>query len=178
MLGFMGRFSEEKRVDRIIDALAMLPPRFKGFFVGWGVLQGRLLQAANDRIPGRFAFTTAAEHLGDYYGAMDAKCLVSREEGFSLALLEAMMCRKPVIVTPVGSVPEVIQDRINGVVVDGSPESIARAAMTLAEHPEWARAIGLEGARFATAHGHARKMAHRYQDLFESLWVQKYGTCA
>lgn len=50
----------------------------------------------------------------------------SRNEGFGLAILEAMSCGAPVISSPVGAVPEVVGDA--GILVDGtSPSAIADA---------------------------------------------------
>lgn len=169
VLGFVGRFSGEKRVDRIIDAVEGLPARFKALLVGWGPGREELMDRANARIPSRYTFVKAANYLGDYYRAMNAMCLVSAEEGYSMAMLEAMMCQRPLIATPVGAVPEVIEDRINGVIVSGSPESIGNAARLLDQYPVWARAIAQEGCHYAEQHGHALRMAREYEDLFESL---------
>ncbi len=175
VLGYVGRFSPEKQVHVLIEALAKLPPHFKLLLVGWGRLRSDLMELANARIPGRYAFTTAWEYLGDYYHAIDALGLVSNQEGFPLVLLEAMICGCPMIVTSVGCVPEVIQDRINGLVVAGDPSSVAEAAMLLHRHPTWAHALGEEGRSFAEQHGHARRMARAYENLFHRLWVAKQG---
>lgn len=169
VLGYVGRFSGEKRVDRIIDAVEALPSNFKALLVGWGPGREVLMDRANARIPSRYTFVKAANYLGDYYRAMNAMCLVSAEEGYSMAMLEAMMCQRPLIVTPVGAVPEVIEDRINGIIVSGSPESIADAARLLEKYPTWARAVAQEGCEYAELHGHALRMAREYEDLFESL---------
>jgi glycosyltransferase involved in cell wall biosynthesis len=133
------------------------------------------MEQANARIPGRYAFVTAHDYLGDYYHAMDAVCLVSEQEGFPLVLLEAMMCGRPLIVTAVGCVPEVIRDRVNGVVVAGDPDSIRAAAELLWQHPQWARGLAAEGRAFAEQVGHARRMAREYEDLLHGLWRSKYG---
>ena len=175
VLGYVGRFSSEKCVSRLVHATAELPRNFKLLLVGWAADRRLLMDQANDRIPGRYAFARADHYLGDYYHAMDAFCLVSHEEGFSLALLEAMMCARPVIVTPVGSAPEIIEDRVNGILVDGSPASIADAARRLHQHPHWADALAREGRAYAEENGHALRMTRQYEDLLESLWQQKHG---
>ena len=175
VLGYVGRLSPEKRADRVIRATAQLPPNFKALLVGWGPLRQELIDLANDLIPGRFAFVTADRHMGDYYQSLDALCLLSEFEGFALVVLEAMMCGRPVIATPVGSVPETIIDRVNGLVVDGEVESVCQAARRLWEHPQWADGVAAEGRRFAEQQGHAWRMARQYEQLLERLWTEKHG---
>jgi glycosyltransferase involved in cell wall biosynthesis len=175
VLGYVGRFAPEKRVHYLLHAVAELPRHFKALLVGWGELEVELLQLANRLIPGRFAFTTVHDHLGDFYQAIDALCLLSTQEGFALVILEAMMCERPVIATSVGSVPEIIRDRVNGLIVDDIP-SVCQAAQLLQEHPHWARGVAAEAKAYAQQHGHALRMAGQYEDLLEQLWVEKYGT--
>lgn len=178
VLGYVGRFSSEKQVHLLIDALVELPPHFKALFVGWGTGRQELLEMANECIPGRYAFATADRYLGDYYRAMNAFCLASNQEGFSLALLEAMWCERPVIVTPVGCVPEIIQDRVNGIIVSDNGPAVAAAARLLDEHHDWARGVAAEARTFADHHGHALRMARQYEDLLESLWLERYGSAS
>jgi glycosyltransferase involved in cell wall biosynthesis len=85
-----------------------------------------------------------------------------------------MMCGRPLVVTPVGGIPEIIQHRINGVLVPGDPESVSAAAELLWRYPEWARGIAAEGRAFAEQHGHAVRMARDYENLFHRLWRQKF----
>jgi glycosyltransferase involved in cell wall biosynthesis len=126
-------------------------------------------------IPGRYAFVRGTNDVGDYYGAMDAMCLPSEEEGFGLVVLEAMFCERPVIATAVGCVPELVRDRVNGLVVDGSADSIAAVARLLHRHPAWARGLSAEGRATAEERGHARTMAAAYENLFLRLWREKFG---
>lgn len=174
VLGYVGRFSPEKRPHVVIEAVARLPHRFKALLVGWGSLQGELMDLANRSIPGRYSFTAADGPVGDVFNAMDALCLVSEEEGFGLVILEGMMSERPVIATMVGCVPELIVDRVNGLVVPGTANSVRDAALLLQRHPHWARALALEARATAEETGHARLMARRYEDLLLRLWAEKY----
>ncbi len=176
VIGYVGRYSVEKHVSILVDAVALLPSHFKLLLVGWGAQRLPLLEHANALIPGRYAMTTGWTYLGDYYAAMDAFCLVSETEGGPLVMLEAMHCARPVVVTSVGSIPEIIKDRINGVVVTRDPLSVAAAVMQLARHPEWARGIAAEGKNYAEEHGNARRMAVEYENLFQRLWREKQAT--
>jgi glycosyltransferase involved in cell wall biosynthesis len=176
LIGYVGRFSPEKRPEALIEAVRRLPARFRLVFVGWGDLRHNLLDLASRRIPGRLSVVQANDDLGNYYAAMDAFCFPSEFEGFGLVLLEAMMCARPVITTQVGFAPEGIVDRVNGVLVDGSPESIASAVDLIDRHPTWARAMAAEGRLYAEKAGFASQMARSYTVLFERLWAEKFGS--
>jgi glycosyltransferase involved in cell wall biosynthesis len=173
IVGSVGRLTREKQFDVLIEALARLPERFKLLLIGSGRRQSELLDHANRRIPGRFAVVPASDYLGDYYCAMDAFAMVSAHEGFGLVLAEAMMCGRPVVSTRVGCAPEVIQNRIHGLLVDHGPDAIAAALGLLEEHPAWARGMAREGRRFAARHLHASRMAQDYEDLMLRLHHQR-----
>ena len=58
----------------------------------------------------------------------DVYILPSYNEGLPIAILEAMSYKHPVISTPVGGIPEVIQTKENGMLVQpGNKEEIAKA---------------------------------------------------
>lgn len=175
VLGFLGRMSWEKRPELLIDAVAQLPAQFKALFVGWGPLRPALLDYANTRIPGRYAFTSASRHLGDFYQALDAFCLLSEHEGFALVLLEAMLAERPIITTDVGLVSELIEDRVNAVVVEGNPLSVRDAALRLHHHPAWANGLAAEGKSLAQQRGHAWRMARDYERFLWRLWSDKFA---
>lgn len=170
VLGYVGRFSWEKRPRTVIEAVARLPARFKALLVGWGPDRQQLLELANQRIPGRYALAEGNRSIGDYYQALDALCLPSEWEGFGLVVLEGMFAERAVIARSVGCVPEAVVDRVNGIVVPGDADSFAAAAALLEAHPEWARGIAREGRRYADRHGHARQMCRRYEELLTRLW--------
>ncbi len=172
VLGSVARFTNEKRLHLLIEAVAKLPRPYKLLLVGYGPRRAEWLDLANQLIPGRYAFAQADDYLGDMYRAMDAFALVSAHEGFGLVIAEAMLCERPVIVTNVGCVPEVIRDRVNGVVVDGNSSSIASAARLLREHPQWASGLAAEARRFADSHLHAGRMAREFENL---LWKLARG---
>ena len=173
VLGSVGRFSIEKQMPLLIEAVARLPRQFKLLLVGYGELRNELLQLANELIPGRFVFAATADYLGDYYRAMDAFSLVSEHEGFGLVVAEAMFCERPVITTNVGCVPDFIRDRINGLIVESTPDSSAMAARLLQEHPDWARGLAAEGRAAAELRFKAARMVLEYEDLLWKLWRAK-----
>jgi len=170
VLGSVSRLVPDKRVELLIEAVARLPAAFKLLVAGWGDHRPALLELANDRIPGRYVFAQADDYLGVLYGAMDAFGLASAHEGFGLVVAEALMCGVPVVATRVGCVPEVLCDRVNGLIVDGCADAFAAAATLLRDHPAWARGLAAEGQAFAQQRLLAPRMAREYEDLLARLW--------
>ncbi len=176
VLGTVCRLVPDKRVEALIETTARLPEACKLLVVGWGEHRAALLELANEHIPGRYAFASAIDHLGDLYGAMDAFALASAHEGFGLVVAEAMACGVPVIATRVGCVPEVVHDRVNGMIVDGDADSLTEAVMLVRAHPTWARAMALEGQAFAQQRLHASRMAREYEALLTRLWRNRHAS--
>ena len=88
-------------------------------------------------------------HIGDmisFYSGCDIVALTSRDrsiEGFPNALLEAMALGRPVIATPVGGVPELVEHDETGILVKSpDPAVFAREIMRLLENPEKRAQLG------------------------------------
>jgi len=62
----------------------------------------------------------------DFYRSLDAYICTSRTEGGPHPILEASSCGIPVISTPVGIAPELIEDKINGLLIKRNIDSIPR----------------------------------------------------
>jgi glycosyltransferase involved in cell wall biosynthesis len=89
------------------------------------------------------------DDLPRFYSSLNALLVASRFEGGPYTMLEAMACGTPVIATPVGLVPEVIEDGINGIRVattDSVPD-LVRAIERFAELSDDARRAMGEQAR-------------------------------
>lgn len=130
IIGWIGRLSEEKGPDILIDSFALMHSK-----VGAGtqpqshvesgpqgplllsiIGNGPLLSRARDRvaklgISDRVIFHGAMPSAGDLIPAYDIVALTSRTEGTPIVLLEAMAARVPIVATAVGGVPELLSDR-------------------------------------------------------------------
>jgi glycosyltransferase involved in cell wall biosynthesis len=72
------------------------------------------------------------DELIPLYSASDVFVLPSFREGFSMVVLEAMACGKPVVVTPTVAVPDLELDGKSGIMVSpGDASGLAKALMKL-----------------------------------------------
>jgi glycosyltransferase involved in cell wall biosynthesis len=171
---YCGRFSGEKNPSAVIEAAALLPERYKALLVGSGQMERELRKQAASLIPGRHAFASATDDVGDYYAAADCLVTCSSEEGSSLTIIEAMFAGLPIIATLVGAVPEMLDEMDEMFLeVDGSPEEVARAAHRLSEHDSWVEQVIFRAMSYAEENCYARQMADRYADLLCRLWAEK-----
>jgi glycosyltransferase involved in cell wall biosynthesis len=67
--------------------------------------------------------------LKDIYAACDAWLFPPRKEGYGLPILEAMACRTPVIATPAGAAPELIEAKGGGLLVPHEDPAAMAAAI-------------------------------------------------
>jgi glycosyltransferase involved in cell wall biosynthesis len=92
------------------------------------------------------AYTSRGE-LSQIMAQTDIFVLSSILEGLPISLLEAMSYGRAVVATPVGGIPEAIQDHVNGLLcAPGDVDCLAQKICTLIEHPELRRKLG-EAAR-------------------------------
>lgn len=95
-----------------------------------------------------FVFLGPIDDVRPLLRASDVFCLLSRSEGLSNALLEAMACELPCVVTRVGGNPEVVCDGSTGFIVESEDGGSAAAAVVqLLSSPETARCMGAAGRR-------------------------------
>lgn len=100
----------------------------------------------------------------------NAFCLLSRSEGFCNALLEAMACGVPSVVTRVGGNPEAINDGENGFMVPVEDDAAAADRLLfLLRNPERALQIGQNGRTAAQTRFSAKTMIQKLISLYRDL---------
>ncbi|MGS1078606.1 glycosyltransferase [Pseudoxanthomonas beigongshangi] len=117
---YVGRLVPEKGLRELLVAAGELRstrPRLQLVLVGEGPMHAELaaLAAAGD-LPVRFAGTRPPAEVARWMCASDLVTLPSYSEGHPNVLVEALACGRPVVATPVGGIPEVV-DAASGVLV-------------------------------------------------------------
>lgn len=135
---FVGRFTPEKGIDSLIEAMGILEMQDVPVMLamaGVGPLEGRIHDArlSNVFLLGKLEQSDVASLMIE----SDVFCLPTRSEGFSTSLLEASACSTPSIITDVGGVSEMIPDSSYGtIIVDTEPATIAEALKWAANNTE------------------------------------------
>lgn len=147
LIGTVGRLSEVKghvHMLRAANHISHLDSRARYMFVGDGPLRDELLlSAAELDVVGSCLFTGPRRDVYDLMAAMDIFVLPSLNEGMPMSLLEAMALGRPVVASAVGGIPEVINHRVNGLLVPAGDEpALAAACLELARNRELAAALG------------------------------------
>jgi glycosyltransferase involved in cell wall biosynthesis len=127
----VGHLIDRKGHDRVIAALAMLPPSVGLLVVGEGPRKAALRSlAALLGVAGRVRFLGALPHadLAAVYGAADVLVLASAREGWANVLLEAMACGTSVVASPIAGNDEVVREDAAGVIAaENTPAALAAA---------------------------------------------------
>ena len=115
---FVGRLTGIKRPDLFVDLAKSLASSNQGalcVFVGDGPLGEQLRDVAKDAE--NLCLAGWQKDLGVVYAVADVVVLCSDNEGMPLSLIEASLCTKAIVATNVGSVKEIIEDGVSGVLV-------------------------------------------------------------
>ncbi|MDY7804181.1 glycosyltransferase [Burkholderia stagnalis] len=135
-VGFVGRFSFQKGLDRLMTAADLLAQRYDDAIEIAVIGSGDLAEAA--RRP-RNTYPPNLRPLGEvadarrYFNAFDLFVLPSRYEGFPYVYLEAMAANLPIVTTRVAGADELVEAERIGIVVanDDTAEPLADAIGTL-----------------------------------------------
>jgi glycosyltransferase involved in cell wall biosynthesis len=178
VVGFVGRQAVNKGLTKLLDAMKTV---WK-----WN-REVRLVVAGSRPIPhGQVESTIAGltpfeqerivkiddfpdEDKGSIFDSVDVFVLPSVAESFGIAYLEAWLCKKPVIGARIGSTQCIIDEGVDGLLVDPTdPQDIARAIIELLSNREMRKRMGRSG--------HAKTIAQytwdKVTDKVERLYLE------
>lgn len=124
VVGMVGRLSPQKAPDVFIKMAKLVKdkvPNAHFIIVGNGDLEAKIRRYAEDNgFLNSLHITGWVDNPMSYVELFDVACLLSRWEGFGLALPEYMMAGKPIVASRVEAIPNIIRDGENGLLVEGS----------------------------------------------------------
>jgi L-malate glycosyltransferase len=190
VIGFVGRFVEEKGLLTLCDAVAGLAKEkpWKLLLLGRGELKEQLIaKAAKAGISDRLLIIESVPHddVPRYINLMNALVLPSQstekfktltsvgwKEQFGHVLIEAMACQVPVIGSDSGEIPHVIGD--TGMVFPaGNAEALRGCLARLMGQPEMAIALSKQAYSRAMKCYTNRALARQQLDFYQHLLGKK-----
>ncbi|MEV8444029.1 glycosyltransferase [Actinosynnema sp. NPDC051121] len=170
---FVGRLDEEKRVDELLRALALVP-RLHAEIVGdgscraeWELLARDL--GITDRV--RFRGFVSESELLDAYAAADVFCMPGIAELQSLATMEAMAAGKPVVVADAMALPHLCKPGRNGwLFTPGDVRGLADRLHAVTADPTVTARMGAASSDLIAAHAIDTTL-----ETFEALYARALG---
>jgi glycosyltransferase involved in cell wall biosynthesis len=168
------RLEKQKNHAMLLEAFARGPAtsrRARLLLAGDGERRPALEEQARELgIQEKVRFLGLRADICEVLAAADVFVLASHSEGNPLSLMEAMAAGLPVVATAVGGVPELISDRISGLLVaPGDGDGLVAAMLRLLQDGETRRTMAAAAAQYAKKAFSASRMAQGYMELYERL---------
>lgn len=138
VIGMIGRLSPQKAPDVFIKAAKIISheiPNTYYIIVGSGEEEREIKQYAEEN--GLHLLVTGwTDAPYSYLKIFDVAVLLSRWEGFGLAIVEYMAAGKNFVATNVDAIPTIVEDGVDGVLVNvDSPHEVADKVRYFYTHP-------------------------------------------
>lgn len=178
-LAYLGRLMREKGIFESIQALEVLrsDPRFKNLelrIAGSGPAQAELERYIRDHGLGDIV-----KLVGSVFGEDKVKFLREadlflfpsyHQEGLPYSILESLAAGTPVVASKVAGIPDVVVNRVHGILVDPKdPAAIVMAVFELAQSEDVFRAMSDQCMDWAAQKLSLERLATQFEDLYERV---------
>jgi L-malate glycosyltransferase len=163
-----------KRIDLLLKTVALIRPleSFKLVILAGGDFSPFAGEVCRLGLTDRVIVRENVRDMEDYLQAADIGLFTSESESFCLSILEAMYFACPSVASQVGGIPEVVQDKISGLLMPfGDCEKLGRAVQSLIENATLRRELGLA----AKTRAHNEFSASVIVPLYEALYRRVCG---
>jgi len=172
-IGTICRLTKEKGADHLLKAIALAQefiPHLELVVIGDGPEKKNLVWVAKKLgIGQKVKFVGFQENVIDWINNFEIFVLPTREkESFGLVLLEAMARGKPVVATSVGGIPEVVEDKVTGLLVPPKDSTtLGDALIYLYTRPDKRKEMGERGRERVQKLFTLERMVEEYMEEFE-----------
>jgi glycosyltransferase involved in cell wall biosynthesis len=174
LLGSVGRLSVQKQPGQLLRLFALLRAEFPGLYLmlaGAGPLERDLRRQAHALgLEDRLVMTGFVEDVAALMPALDLHLLLSRNEGFGIATIEAMACGVPVAATDVAGSADILRGSAAGILLPAQDLDTAAAMVAaLLRNPARRAAMGGHGRRTAEEHYSTGAVGRQVREFYADL---------
>jgi len=120
--------------------------------------------------------STSDVELAEVYAACDVFVYPSSASPWGLVVTEAMAASKPVIVSKQVGTSEIIQEGVNGIVIDrAKPEEIAKQVEALINNPKLRKKLGENAYQYVKANLSWERYAAKVENVFQETIRRSKG---
>lgn len=181
-LVYLGRLDRDKGLTEAIEAMAALRDVHGITDIELSIAgSGDVREQLESRVQA-LRLRDSVHFVGPLYGAekarflreADAFLLPSYYEGLPYAVLESLAAGTPVITTRVGDIPDVVIDRVHGLLIEPrSTDAIVRAIVELRESPQVLRQMSSNCVAWASERLGLERLAHQFAELYRRLSTKR-----
>lgn len=175
VIGMISRFTPDKGHDTLLYGLSGIlkeKPNTQLVLVGDGDKKQDMINLAQKlNLSDQVVFVKPQIDTVDVLSIMDIFMFTpARREGLGLAVLEAVASGKPVVATDVGGVSSVIENNVNGFLVEpAKPELLVEPVLRLLNDQALYAKMARSGREIAVRKFSIREMADRTENVYRSL---------
>jgi len=171
-LGSVARMVPLKNQICLLKAISLMPEvlanKFQVHFFGNGPCAELLKSvAAESAFPDNVYFHGMLVDREEIYKYIDVMVVTSEMEGLSIAILEAMARRIPVLATKVGGNPKLVQSNVTGQLFNyNDDKELSRLLTDIAENPQLIEKWGSEAYQLVEQDYSLETVAQKYMKLY------------
>lgn len=172
VVGMIGRVSPQKAPDVFIRAARLIHERISNsafIIVGDGEEREDVEAYAKEHRM-QLIVTGWTDEPYRYLKVFDTAMLLSRWEGFGLAVVEYMAAEKNVVATRTDAIPTLIHDGVDGLLVEvDNPQDAADKVLWLYNHPAEAAVMRKEALRKVKEQYTIERVIDQHEDMMVNL---------
>lgn len=174
VVGMVGRISQQKAPDifiRMANELKDKIPNLHLVIVGDGEMKDEILSfAEKNGLSDSLHIAGWVDNPLSYVKTFDIAVLLSRWEGFGLAIPEYMMAEKPVVATNIDAIPNIVKDGENGLLVPVDDYKVAaEKVMELYNNKSVREQLVKKGKKDVYEKFDARRVSKEHSELFSDI---------
>ena len=171
VVGMVGRISPQKAPDVFVKMAKHVKdevPNAHFIIVGNGNQEDEIRKYAEDNdFSNSLHITGWVDNPMSYVELFDVACLLSRWEGFGLALPEYMMAGKPIVASRVDAIPNIIRNGENGLLVEVDDDiGASKAVLRILREDGLRKKIVAQGLEDVHNRFNARRVSEEHSKLF------------